>query len=76
MKVDFSLAILGIFILLMIYFAVFLEIDIEYIFWHVLYLHLLLMEEIIKMRLLKRVYYWKLCFFCSWSSNTFCHNIL
>ena len=32
MKVDFSLVILGIFILLMIYFAVFLEIDIEYIF--------------------------------------------
>lgn len=31
MKVDFSLVILGIFILLMIYFAVFLEIDIEYI---------------------------------------------
>lgn len=43
--------------------------------WHVLYLHLLLMEEIIKMRLQKRVYYWKLCFFRSWSSNTFCHNI-
>lgn len=55
MKVDFSLVILGIFILLMIYFAVFLEIDIEYIyFWHVLYLHLLLMEEIIKMRLQKK----------------------
>lgn len=32
MKVDFSLAILGIFILLIIYFAVFLEIGIEYIF--------------------------------------------
>lgn len=32
MKVDFSLVILGIFIFLMIYFAVFLEIDIEYIF--------------------------------------------
>lgn len=31
MKVDFSLVILGIFILLMICFAVFLEIDIEYI---------------------------------------------
>ena len=49
MKVDFSLVILGIFILLMIYFAVFLEIDIEYI-----YLHLLLMEEIIKMGLQKK----------------------
>ena len=32
MKVDFSLVILGIFILLIIYFAVFLEIGIEYIF--------------------------------------------
>ena len=33
MKVDFSLVILGIFILLMIYFAVFLEIGIKYIFF-------------------------------------------
>lgn len=49
-----SLAILGIFILLMIYFAVFLEIGIKYNFLHVLYLHLLLMEEIIKMRLQKK----------------------
>lgn len=33
MKVDFSLVILGIFILLMICFAVFLEIGIKYIFF-------------------------------------------
>lgn len=76
MKVDFSLAILGIFILLMIYFAVFLEIDIEYIFLACFIFAFIVNGRDYKNETSKkRVYYWKLCFFRSWSSNTFCHNI-
>lgn len=77
MKVDFSLAILGIFILLMIYFAVFLEIDIEYIFLACFIFAFIVNGRDYKNETSKkRVYYWKLCFFRSWSSNTFCHIYL